>query len=198
MQKNEPKITTAEENAALLSLLGARSIVLVGLMGAGKTTVGRRLAARLDLPFNDADAEIERAAGKTIPEIFADYGEEEFRAGEKRVIARILQSGPQVLATGGGAFMDAETRAIIGEAGISVWLKADTALLLKRVSRRGGRPLLQQGNPEQILNDLIAQRYPVYGLANVTVESKDVPHQQIVTLIIEALTGHLTEPESRS
>ena len=198
MQKNEPKITTAEENTALLSLLGARSIVLVGLMGAGKTTVGRRLAARLDLPFNDADAEIERAAGKTIPEIFADHGEEEFRAGEKRVIARILQTGPQVLATGGGAFMDVETRAIIDKAGISVWLKADTALLLKRVSRRGGRPLLQQGNPEQILNDLITKRYPVYGKANVTVESKDVPHQQIVTLIIEALTGHLKEPESQS
>ena len=198
MSKDQPRITTPEENQALLSLLGNNSIVLVGLMGAGKTTVGRRLAARMDLPFVDADSEIERAAGKSVPEIFSDHGEEEFRAGEKRVIARILQSGPQVLATGGGAFMDAETRKAISKSGVSVWLKADTALLLKRVSKRGGRPLLQQGNPEKILNELIARRYPVYGTANVTVESKDVPHQQIVTAIIETLTEYLKPFEGQS
>ncbi|MGI9372026.1 MAG: shikimate kinase [Hyphomicrobiales bacterium] len=182
----------------LTTALGQRSIVLVGLMGAGKTTVGRRLAARLDLPFNDADAEIERAAGKTIPEIFEDHGEAAFRDGEKRVIARIMEEGPLVLATGGGAYMDADTRAAITEHGVSVWLKANTALLLKRVSKRGGRPLLKQGNPKQILKELVAKRYPVYGLANITVESKDVPHQQIVQLIVDALSHHLNLDDQSS
>ncbi len=184
-----------DTSAELRQTLGERPIVLVGLMGAGKTTVGRRLAARLNLPFNDADAEIERAAGKTIPEIFTDHGEAAFRDGEKKVIARILQSGPQVLATGGGAFIDAQTRQEISKYGISVWLKADANLLLKRVSKRGGRPLLQGGNPKQILNRLVDERYPNYAKADITVESKDVPHLQIVQLIVDALEGHLFEKE---
>ena len=188
----QEEIDTSTE---LRQTLGERPIVLVGLMGAGKTTVGRRLAARLNLPFNDADAEIERAAGKTIPEIFTDHGEAAFRDGEKKVIARILQSGPQVLATGGGAFIDAQTRQEISKYGISVWLKADANLLLKRVSKRGGRPLLQGGNPKQILNRLVDERYPIYAKADITVESKDVPHLQIVQLIVDALEGHLFEKE---
>lgn len=180
----------------LRKALDHRSIVLVGLMGAGKTTVGRRLAARLKLPFNDADGEIERAAGKTVPEIFADHGEEAFREGEKKVIARILKNGPLVLATGGGAFMDEQTRKVINDYGISVWLKADMPLLYKRVTRRGGRPLLEGGNVEEKLNKLIGERYPVYGKADITVESKDVPHSQIVHLIVSALAGHLSRKDT--
>lgn len=187
----ENNCTRSPTSKEMRDALKQRSIVLVGLMGAGKTTVGRRLAARLQLPFIDADAEIERAAGKAIPEIFEDHGEEAFRDGEKKVIARILETGPQVLATGGGAFMDEGTRNLIYEHGVSVWLKADTALLLKRVSKRGGRPLLKGGNPEAILKDLMTKRYPIYESADIMVESKDVPHQQIVQLIIDGLAGHL-------
>ena len=195
-EKNNQPLEAGDSQ--VVEALGERTIVLVGLMGAGKTTVGRRLAARLQLPFVDADAEIERAAGKSIPEIFEDHGEEAFRDGEKRVIARILEKGPQVLATGGGAYMDEDTRTAIATHGISLWLKANTALLLKRVSRRGGRPLLKQGNPKKILNDLVEKRYPVYGHADITVESKDVPHQQIVQLIVEALSEHLETDGSSS
>ena len=181
---------TAEK---LVEALDTRSIVLVGLMGAGKTSVGRRLAQRLGLSFADADAEIERAAGKTIPEIFADHGEAEFRNGEKRVISRLLDEGPQILATGGGAFMDSETRQNIADRGLSVWLNADVDLLLKRVKRRSNRPLLAQGDPKETLNRLIEERYPVYALADVEVMSKDAPHQRIVTSIVKALQAYFDQ-----
>jgi shikimate kinase len=154
-------------------LLGNHAIVLVGLMGAGKTSVGRRLAEKLDIPFVDADHEIELAAGKTITEIFADHGEEYFREGERRVITRLLENGLQVLATGGGAFMNDETRGRIKENAVSLWLKADLEILLKRVAKRNDRPLLKD-DPEGVMRALIAKRYPVYAEANITVESRDV------------------------
>jgi len=169
--------------------LGNRSIVLVGLMGAGKTSVGRRLAEKLGLPFVDADHEITIAAGKTIPEIFTDHGEEYFREGERRVIARLLENGGQVLATGGGAFMNSETRERARERGISVWLKADLDLLLKRVAKRNDRPLLKQDDPAAVLSKLIDLRYPVYALADITVESRDVQHTQMVNDVVRALAA---------
>lgn len=179
------------EAAPLLPLLGRRSIVLVGMMGAGKSSVGRRLAQRLGLPFADADIEIENAAGMTIPEIFASRGEPEFREGERRVILRLLGQGPIVLATGGGAFMNAETRAAIGRDGVSVWLKAEFEVLMRRVRKRSNRPLLQTPDPEGTLRRLMADRYPVYALADVTILSRDVPHDTVVDEIIEALRQKL-------
>jgi shikimate kinase len=169
--------------------LGERSIVMVGLMGCGKTSVGRRLAARLGLNFVDADHEIEMAAGKTIPEIFADHGEPYFRDGERKVIARLLETGPQVLATGGGAFMNAETRRLIATRGISIWLKADLDILVKRVSRRTNRPLLKTDDPAVIMKRLIGERYPVYAEADITVESREVAHEVIVSETIAALAA---------
>ncbi|KAB2912561.1 MAG: shikimate kinase [Hyphomicrobiaceae bacterium] len=171
---------------AVRTALGSRSIVLVGMPGCGKSAVGRRLAPRLDLPFVDADEQIERAAGQTITEIFADHGEAYFREGERKVIARLLSQGPQVLATGGGAFMIAETRENIRRSGISVWLKAEMPLLLRRVLKRDTRPLLQN-DPEGVMQRLMAARYPVYATADITVESRDVPHDTIVNEVIEAL-----------
>jgi shikimate kinase len=170
---------------ALLAALGRRSIVLVGMMGAGKSSVGRRLAARLGIPFVDADAEIESAAGRTIAEIFAEHGESYFRAGEARVIARLLEQGPQVLATGGGAVMDAGTRALIRDKGISIWLKADLDVLLKRTRRRGDRPLADK------IKDLLPQREPIYALADITVQSRDEPHDMIVDEVVGALAARL-------
>ena len=169
--------------------LGNRAIVLVGLMGAGKTSVGRRLAEKLGLTFVDADHEIALAAGKSIPEIFADHGEDYFREGERRVIARLLENGPQVLATGGGAYMNSETRERIRDHGISVWLKADLDLLLKRVAKRNDRPLLQQDDPAKVLQRLMDTRYPVYSTADVTVESRDVQHGQMVNDVIKAIAN---------
>ena len=169
--------------------LGNRAIVLVGLMGAGKTSVGRRLAEKLGLAFVDADHEIALAAGKSIPEIFADHGEDYFREGERRVIARLLENGPQVLATGGGAYMNSETRERIRDHGISVWLKADLDLLLKRVAKRNDRPLLQQDDPAKVLQRLMDTRYPVYSTADVTVESRDVQHGQMVNDVIKAIAN---------
>ncbi len=166
--------------------LGSRAIVLVGLMGAGKTSVGRRLAEKLNVPFVDADHEICIAAGKTIPEIFADHGEDYFREGERRVITRLLENGKQVLATGGGAFMNSETRENIREHGVSVWLKADLEVLLKRVAKRNDRPLLKD-DPAAVMKKLIDLRYPVYALADITVESRDVQHGQMVNEVIKAL-----------
>jgi shikimate kinase len=180
-----------ERLAEIRAALGPRSIVLIGLMGAGKTAVGRRLANRLDLPFIDADTEIEVAAGASISEIFAEHGEAYFRQGERKVIARLLQNGPQVLATGGGAYMNADTRAAIKARGISVWLKADVKVLLKRVGRRGTRPLLAGGEPEKVLKKLMDERYPIYAEADVRVESRDVPHDVIVGAVIEALAKKL-------
>jgi len=176
---------------ALNNLALNRGIVLIGLMGAGKSSVGRRLAKCLDLPFSDADQEIEKAADCAIEEIFARHGEAAFRAGERRVIARLLDGPPQVLATGGGAFMDSETRTAISEKGISIWLRAELAVLLERVLRRNHRPLLKQGDPEQILLQLMAERDPVYGLADLTVSSNQGPHENVVEDIVEALQRHL-------
>jgi len=171
--------------------LGRRTIVMIGLMGAGKTTIGRRLAARLDLPFVDADAEIERAAGKSIEDIFNDHGEAEFRDGERRVIARLLEAGPQVLATGGGAFMDLQTRDAIARAGISVWLRASHKVLTDRVARRDHRPLLKTGNAGAIMRALMDERYPFYRKADITVESRDVAHEIIVNDVVGKIAGLL-------
>lgn len=175
---------------ALAAALGRRSIVLVGMMGAGKSSIGRRLAARLNLPFVDADSEIEKAASMTIPEIFSTHGEPYFRAGEARVIARLLEGGPQVLATGGGAFMNPETRAAIRAKGISIWLNAAIDILMRRIRRRADRPLLADADPVETLNRLIAERYPVYAEADLTIESRDVPHDTIVSEIITKLCSH--------
>lgn len=179
---------THDQIAEVRLVLGLRAIVLVGLMGAGKSSVGRRLAEKLHLPFVDADNEIETAAGKSIPEIFADHGEDYFREGERRVIARLLENGCQVLATGGGAYMNQETRDRIKLHGISIWLKADFDVLLKRVLKRNDRPLLRGQDPAHILKHLIAVRYPVYAEADVIVESRDVQHGQMVNEVIHALT----------
>ena len=176
----------AEAVRSIRAHLGTRSIVLVGMPGSGKSAVGRRLAARLDLPFVDADEEIEQAAGKPITDIFKDHGEPYFRDGERKVIARLLRSGPLVLATGGGAFMVAETQENIRRAGISIWLKAELSLLLRRVLKRNNRPLLEK-DPEGVMRQLMETRYPVYANADITVESHDLPHDAIVGEIIDAL-----------
>jgi shikimate kinase len=180
-----------EAGATIRERLGRRSIVLVGMMGAGKSSVGRRLASRLGLPFFDADTEIERAAGMTIPEIFSTRGETEFRDGERRVIARLLMSGPSVIATGGGAFMSEETRERIEENGVSIWLRAEFDVLMRRVRKRSNRPLLKTADPEGTLRKLIDDRYPVYALADVTVHSRDVPHETVVQDIVDALDRRL-------
>ncbi len=166
-----------------------KSIVLVGLMGAGKTSIGRRLAARLGLPFKDADAEIEAAAAATIPEIFERLGEPAFRDGERRVIARLLDGPVHVLATGGGAFMDPVTRAAIAKGGVSVWLRADLDVLLARVSRRSNRPLLQHSDPRAVLAELIGRRHPVYAEADLVIDSGEVPAEQTTTRTIAALAA---------
>ncbi len=176
---------------ALAAQLGTRSIVLVGMPGAGKSSVGRRLAKRLNLPFVDADDEIEKAAGMRIPDIFAQHGEAEFREGEKRVVMRLLQSGPLVLATGGGAFMNAETREAIAANGISVWLRADLATLLKRVKKRNDRPLLADGDPAERLALLLAQRGDTYALADVVVDSRDVMHEMVAEEVVQAVARQL-------
>ena len=167
-----------------------RTIVLVGLMGAGKTTVGRRLASALGMPFKDADHEIEHAAGQTVSEIFEKYGEDHFRDGERKVIARLVSGEPCVLATGGGAFMNEETRALIKAKAVSVWLKAELELLFERVMRRDTRPLLRTGDPRDILGKLMEERYPAYAMADVIVESGDGPHSQVVNDVIEALKNY--------
>jgi shikimate kinase len=177
----------AELARSIRQSLGARSIVMIGLMGAGKTSVGKRLAVSLDMPFSDADQEIEKAAGKSINDIFAENGESYFRDGERRVIARLLNEGPKVLATGGGAFMHPETRARIAESGISIWLRADVDTLMHRVSRRDNRPLLKAANPRAVMEKLVGDRYPVYAQADIVIESRDVAHELIVEEIVQAL-----------
>lgn len=164
-----------------------RSIVLIGMMGVGKSTIGRRLALRLGLPFVDADDAIEHAAGMTIPEIFERYGEAGFRDGERRVITRLMEEGQQVIATGGGAFMNDETRALILEKGIAIWLDADIDILVERVSRREGRPLLKDRDPRQVLTELAAIRNPVYAQAPIQIRSGAGPHEQTVDRIMEVL-----------
>jgi shikimate kinase len=171
------------------SRIGQRSLVLVGLMGCGKSSVGRRLAMKLQLPFVDADEEIEKVAAKSISEIFADHGEDYFRNGERKVIARLLGVGPQVLATGGGAFMLAETRDRIKEEGLSIWLKADLPVLMRRIQKRDTRPLLKTADPEATMRSLIATRYPVYAQADLVVESRDVPHDIMVSDVLTALAA---------
>lgn len=174
-----------------------RTIVLVGLMGAGKSSVGRRLAAALDLPFRDADTEVEAAAGRSIPEIFAEMGEPAFRDGERRVIARLLDEPPHVLATGGGAFANPETRALIKDRAIAVWLKADLELLARRVGRKEGRPLLKGRDPMDVLREHAQARYPAYAEAHLTVETGDTAHGVAVEAVIQALMRHLnSEGES--
>ena len=181
----------AQSPNAIKSSLGAKSIVMVGLMGCGKSAVGRRLAAKLGLPFVDADEEIEKAAGKSIEDIFEEHGEAYFRNGERKVIARLLRFGPQVLATGGGAFMSEETRRAIAESGISVWLRADLPILMRRVVKRDNRPLLKTGDPEAVMRELMDTRYPVYAKADITVESREAPHETIVADIMERLARAL-------
>jgi shikimate kinase len=181
----------ARPESAIVAALGKRSVVLVGMMGAGKSSIGRRVALRLGIPFVDADAEIETAANMTIPEFFARRGEAEFRAGEARVILRLLESGPQVLATGGGAFMNPDTRAAISAKGISIWLKAEFDVLMKRIKRRHDRPLLKTEDPGATLRKLMDERYPIYALADLTVQSREVLHERIVDEIVSALAGRM-------
>jgi len=182
---------SASQEAEIIAALGTRSIVLVGMMGAGKSTIGRRLSARLRLPFLDADIEIETAAGMSIPDIFETRGEPDFRDGEARVIARLLDGGPAVLATGGGAFMREETRQRIRDKAVSIWLKADADIIMRRVKRRADRPLLQTEDPEATVERLIREREPIYQLADLQLWSRDVPHEKIVDECLDALQLHL-------
>jgi shikimate kinase len=188
-----PVPATASPEAEILAALGRRLVVLVGMMGAGKSTIGRRLAARLNLPFRDADTEIETAAGMTIPEIFELHGEAHFRDGEARVIARLLDGGPAVLATGGGSFMREETRSRIGEKAVSIWLKADPDTIMRRVKRRSDRPLLHTADPAGTVSRLLSEREPIYERADITIASRDVPHEKIVDECVDALRARLLD-----
>ncbi len=185
------EIQPVEKTADLLSRLGRRSVVFVGLMGAGKTAIGRKVAAALGLSFTDSDQEIERVSRMTVPDLFERYGEPEFRALESRVILRVLDNGPQILSTGGGAFMNAQTRSAIEQQGISVWLKADIDILMERVSKKQNRPLLKNADPRGVLERLMVERYPVYALADVTVPTRDERKEVITEEVIEALARHL-------
>ncbi len=177
---------------AILPRLGRRSIVLIGMMGVGKSSIGRRLGARLGVPFVDADTEIEAAAGMSIADIFARHGEADFRSGEARVIARLLEGGPQVLATGGGAVMNADTRAAVKAKGVSIWLSAEFDVLMRRINKRkNDRPMLMTGDPAATLRQLLAEREPVYAQADITVQSREVPHDAIVGEIMRALADFL-------
>ena len=186
-----PQTIVEQDVDRIHALLRGRNIVLIGMMGAGKTSVGRRLAAALDLPFVDADAEIEQAANLTVAEIFSTYGEEHFRQGERKVIARLLAGGPKVIATGGGAFMNEETRSEIGRHAISLWLKASLPLLMERVQRKANRPLLSEVDPKAVMKRLLAVREPVYATADITIASKDVPHSVVVGNALKALDNFL-------
>jgi shikimate kinase len=181
--------------AAIRAALRGRSIVLVGMMGVGKSSIGRRLASRLGIPFVDADTEIEKAAGMSIPDIFARHGEDDFRSGEARVIARLLDSGPQVLATGGGAFINEGTRAAIKSKGVSIWLTADFDVLMRRIAKRkNDRPMLATDDPAETLRYLLKVREPFYALADLTVQSREAPHDSIVGEIVTALAAFLKVP----
>ena len=191
MSETAAPANASTQEADITAALGRRSIVLVGMMGAGKSTIGRRLGVRLRLPFLDADVEIEAAHRMSIPEIFETHGEPYFRDGEARVIARLLESGPAVIATGGGAFMREETRNRIREKAVSLWLKADVDTIMKRVRRRADRPLLQTADPVATVSRLLEAREPVYQSADLTIASRDVPHDRIVDECIDALRARL-------
>jgi shikimate kinase len=186
-------VADGEQIDRVLARLGKRCIVLVGMMGAGKTSIGRRLANLLHLPFLDADSEIEKAANLSIAEIFAKHGEADFREGEKRVVARLLASGPAVLATGGGAYMSEETRERCRLDGVTIWLKADVPVLLERVRKKGNRPLLDRPDPEAVMRQLLAEREPIYGLADIVIASREGPHQAVIGDIVSALDAYLGE-----
>ncbi|MFD2236654.1 shikimate kinase [Aureimonas populi] len=189
MSATAPTNAPQDTVAAALAQLAGRSVALVGLMGAGKTTVGRRLAQVLALPFHDSDHEIEAASRMSVPELFAAYGEPEFRALEARVISRLAEEGQAVISTGGGAYMREETRERLRERAVSVWLKADLDLLMERVSRRTGRPLLKTHDPRAVMRDLMDKRYPIYGLADLTVQSRNVKREVIAQEIVEQLAA---------
>ncbi|MGB6397714.1 MAG: shikimate kinase [Bradyrhizobium sp.] len=186
-----PADVNASREAEILAALGTRLIVLVGMMGAGKSTIGRRLAARLGMPFLDADSEIEAAAGMSISDIFEVHGEPHFRDGEARVIARLLDGGAAVLATGGGAFMREDTRNRVGAKAVSIWLKADADIIMRRVRRRADRPLLQTADPEAAVGRLISEREPIYQHADLTIWSREVPHEKVVDECVDALHARL-------
>ncbi len=194
-QSRDATATRDARRDAVLERLGNRPLVLVGMMGAGKTTVGRRLAVRLGRQFIDSDEEIEKAAGMSIEDIFASRGEADFRTGEVRVIARLLKEPDIVLGTGGGAFINPETRALVKQGAVSVWIKADFELLFARVSRRSNRPLLKTANPRETLMKLIEARYPIYAEADVTVVSRDVPQDQVASDVLDAVLAFLTANE---
>ncbi len=191
MTSDTNKELTKALSRAVRASLGSRCVVLLGMMGAGKSSIGRRLAAHLDLPFNDADTEIERAAGMTIEEIFKVHGEPYFREGEERVIRRLLQGGPQILATGGGAVISPRTRAAIASSGISIWLKAPLDLLVQRASKRDNRPLLKTGDPQAVLARLLAEREPYYREATLVFESREAAHEVTVDEVLRLLASHL-------
>ena len=191
---NRPDAALRQARAEQLAeQLAGKPLVLVGMMGAGKTTVGRRLAARLNRQFLDSDEEIEKAAQMSIPEIFEQRGEPEFRAGETRVIARVLKEHNVVLATGGGAFVNLETRALMKAEAVTVWLKAEVDILFERVSRRSNRPLLKTANPRATLEKLIEERYPIYAEADVIVLSRDVPQEVVAGDIVDAVLAHIEQ-----
>lgn len=177
--------------AALREQIGRRSIVFVGLMGAGKTAIGRKVAQALGLPFADSDHEIETVSRMSIPELFERYGEPEFRALEERVVVRLVRDGPQVVSTGGGAFMNAHARAAIAEHGISVWLKADIDTLMVRVAKKPNRPLLKNPDPRAVMERLMAQRYPVYALADITVQTREARRELITEEVLESIAAYL-------
>lgn len=193
-------MTETEHTAKLNAIrdqLGQQSITLVGLMGAGKSVIGRKLASRLRIPFVDADTEIEKAAKMTVAEIFDEYGEPEFRRLETSVIKRLLEDGPQVLATGGGAFMDEATRKTVKQSGLSLWLSADIDLLMERVSKKSTRPLLKNPDPRGVMQSLIKERYPIYALADIEVTSQDVSKDVMTDIVIAALADHMGTKETK-
>ncbi|WP_343313042.1 shikimate kinase [Brucella sp. BE17] len=191
MSSTDKQAGPHEKAEAIRTLLGTRVVVLVGLMGAGKSTIGRKVASMLGLPFRDADNEIEAVSRMSIAELFESYGEKEFRDLERRVILRLLDDGPMVLATGGGAYMNAETRAAIAEAGVSVWLNAELDVLMERVSRRQNRPLLKNSNPRGVMQKLMDERYPVYEMADLHLVTRDEKKEVIADELIEVLNRHL-------
>ena len=197
MDNEETTVVPPDLVGRVTERLGTRSIVFVGLMGAGKTAIGRKVAGALSLPFVDSDQEIERAARMTVPELFERYGEPEFRALEQRVIQRVLEGGSQVLSTGGGAFMNPQTRALIAQSGVSVWLRADLDVLFARVVKKQNRPLLKTDDPRGTLERLMDLRYPVYAEAHVTVHTRDEKKDVIVGEVLESLAAYLSSEPDR-